>query len=63
MVFLPTARVQCPYCWQDIEVVVDTSVDNQEYTEDCEVCCRPMLLRVVLEEDGTPNVEARREND
>jgi len=34
--------IQCPYCGQSFEVVVDTSGGFQRFTTDCEVCCRPM---------------------
>ncbi|MEZ5345591.1 MAG: CPXCG motif-containing cysteine-rich protein [Pyrinomonadaceae bacterium] len=34
----------CPYCWQEISVILDLSVEEQAYIEDCEVCCRPMLI-------------------
>ena len=33
--------IQCPYCGQAMELVVDTSVAEQRFTTDCEVCCRP----------------------
>ncbi len=33
--------IQCPYCGQTFELVVDTSVASQRFTTDCEVCCRP----------------------
>jgi len=33
--------IQCPYCGQPMELVVDTSVAQQRFTTDCEVCCRP----------------------
>ena len=33
--------VQCPFCGQEFELVVDTSVASQRFTTDCEVCCRP----------------------
>lgn len=36
----------CPYCWQRISVVVDPSAEEQSYVEDCEVCCRPILIQV-----------------
>jgi len=35
---------QCPKCWQEISVLIDTSVNHDEYIEDCEVCCNPMLI-------------------
>ncbi len=40
---------QCPYCWQDISMLLDSSVSNQSYIEDCEVCCNPIQLRVVFQ--------------
>ena len=36
----------CPYCWETIVFVLDLSVDEQDYVEDCEVCCRPIRVRV-----------------
>lgn len=34
----------CPYCWQEISFVLDLSIDEQSYIEDCEVCCRPIQI-------------------
>ena len=33
---------QCPYCWENISMLLDASVSNQKYIEDCEVCCNPI---------------------
>ena len=33
--------VQCPFCGQGFELVIDTSVPTQRFTTDCEICCRP----------------------
>lgn len=41
----------CPYCWQEISVVLDLTIDEQSYVEDCEVCCRPITLRYTAEDD------------
>ena len=42
----------CPYCWQEISIVLDTSVRNQVYIEDCEVCCKPIEIRYsVIDEE------------
>ena len=35
---------QCPYCWESISMLLDTSVINQAYVEDCEVCCNPIQI-------------------
>jgi hypothetical protein len=32
--------IQCPYCWRIINVLIDCSIETQEYIEDCQVCCR-----------------------
>ncbi len=37
---------ECPYCWEPITVLVDTSVPDQEYVEDCEICCNPIAIHV-----------------
>lgn len=58
-----TAFVQCPYCGEEIEIVVDGSVDHQQYVEDCSVCCSPIVLTVVAEEGGVVSVDARSEDD
>lgn len=36
----------CPYCWQSISMLLDKSVSNQVYIEDCEVCCQPIEVLV-----------------
>lgn len=33
---------QCPYCWEEISMLLDVSVAKQTYVEDCEVCCNPI---------------------
>lgn len=35
---------QCPYCWEEISMLLDPSVTRQSYVEDCEVCCNPIQL-------------------
>ena len=39
-------RVQCPFCGQYFELVVDTSSPNERFATDCEVCCRPFDVAV-----------------
>ena len=34
-------RVQCPHCGQSFELVFDTTQGRQEFTTECEICCRP----------------------
>ncbi|MGH8238550.1 MAG: CPXCG motif-containing cysteine-rich protein, partial [Steroidobacteraceae bacterium] len=38
------AEVSCPYCGATIAILLDLSVDEQSYIEDCSVCCQPMTV-------------------
>ncbi|MDX1471508.1 MAG: CPXCG motif-containing cysteine-rich protein [Flavobacteriaceae bacterium] len=40
---------QCPYCWETISMLVDLSQKNQQYVEDCEVCCNPISISYLVE--------------
>lgn len=40
---------QCPYCWEQISMLIDTSQNNQNYIEDCETCCNPIQVSVVVQ--------------
>jgi hypothetical protein len=53
----------CPYCWREISMVLDTSVASQRYVEDCEVCCKPIDVRYVVEEEMLVEFEAGQLND
>jgi len=43
---LSTEKAYCPYCGERIEVLLDCSIDEQEYIEDCFVCCRPIVFSI-----------------
>jgi transcription elongation factor Elf1 len=40
---------QCPYCWEQISMLIDSSQSQQVYIEDCEICCNPIQLSVTIE--------------
>ncbi len=60
---LPTESIQCPYCGEPIEIVIDDSVEHQQYIEDCSVCCRPIGIEVSVDRDGQIVVSCRSENE
>jgi len=35
---------QCPYCWEEISMIIDKSIYKDSYIEDCEVCCNPIEI-------------------
>lgn len=41
---------QCPYCGEEISMLLETVYGNQTYIEDCQVCCRP--IQITYESDG-----------
>ncbi len=45
MLDVQEVEIQCPFCAEPITILIDTSVAKQEYVEDCEVCCRPMVIK------------------
>ena len=60
---LDSVLIQCPYGWETLDISVDPSVAEQEYVEDCQVCCQPIVLHVTFDDNLTPQVEARAENE
>ncbi len=58
-----TVTTGCPYCGETIEVVVDLSVPEQNYIEDCFVCCRPIDFVVNVDVQGDVTLMARHENE
>lgn len=41
---------QCPHCWEEISMILDASIRQQTYIEDCEVCCNPIEITPIFEE-------------
>jgi len=49
---IETITIQCPYCGESYETVVDLSAGSQRYVEDCAVCCRPIEVTLQVGDDG-----------
>ncbi len=47
-----SAFIICPYCGERFEALVDASAGDAEYIEDCQVCCRPITVRLSTGENG-----------
>lgn len=54
---------QCPYCFEQVSAILDPSASNQEYIEDCEVCCRPIEFKIVFVGAELVNAEVKRMDD
>jgi len=56
-------QIHCPYCGEPLAVLIDCSVDHQNYIEDCQVCCRPIVFDVRVDFDGSTNLRVSDENE
>ncbi|MDH0619649.1 CPXCG motif-containing cysteine-rich protein [Pseudomonas fulva] len=59
---LETEFYDCPYCGERVETCVDLSGGDQVYTEDCQVCCRPIVFVLQVHDDEWM-LDVRREDD
>ncbi|CAH0525883.1 CPXCG motif-containing cysteine-rich protein [Vibrio hippocampi] len=55
-------QIRCPYCGERFDTSIDCSVEQQEYIEDCYVCCRPILFQVSVYDDNL-TVTVKHENE
>jgi transcription elongation factor Elf1 len=49
----------CPYCGEEISMVLDVSVRRQTYVEDCEVCCKPIEISYTVQDDVLADFDAK----
>jgi len=55
------AAYLCESCGEEIVIPIDRSAgENQEYVEDCPVCCRPNVIHIEFD-DGEVRVWAEAE--
>ena len=38
----------CPCCWENQLKMIDPSVNEQNFIEDCEVCCNPLQFDIII---------------
>jgi DNA-directed RNA polymerase subunit RPC12/RpoP len=56
------ASYVCDTCGEEIVIPLDVSQGrDQQYVEDCPVCCAPNVIRVEFDEDGEARVWAEAE--
>lgn len=60
---LTEQSISCPSCGETISILIDDSLPEQQYIEDCQVCCRPIVFDITEDNDGDMVVSVRAEND
>ncbi|HEY3413456.1 MAG TPA: CPXCG motif-containing cysteine-rich protein [Armatimonadota bacterium] len=54
----------CAFCGEPNELFVDrTASKHQQFTEDCDVCCRPNLITVQIDPDEVLWIDAEQEDE
>ena len=51
--------VQCPFCGQDNQILVEGTFPSQRFITDCEVCCRPFEVLVECEAGEILSLDVR----
>ena len=59
---LDEVTIGCPYCGELVTVLIDCSVEEQTYIEDCEVCCQPMNIHMQTDNLGIGRLTVYTEN-
>lgn len=54
--------VTCPFCGERIVLLLDPSAGDQNYVEDCQVCCRPITVSFDVHDGECGNVQVSDEN-
>ena len=49
---------ECVHCGEEISMLLDSSVQQQKYIEDCEICCNPIELEVSFEDGALKGFSA-----
>ena len=57
---LQQVRIHCPYCGEPLDILLDPSEEGDAYIEDCQVCCRPIVMTPNIDGSG---VTAHHEDD
>lgn len=55
--------IECPYCGETLDVLVDDSSGEQSYYEDCSVCCAPILFLLTENEFGDIQIDVKRDDE
>ena len=61
---IESAVISCPYCGESFDITIDTSAGEQNYIEDCYVCCKPMTIVIHIDEQGEfSSIDVKHENE
>ncbi len=50
----------CPYCWQQISMLLDPDMSEESYIEDCQVCCNPIEIIFIMRDKKLISFQAKK---
>jgi endogenous inhibitor of DNA gyrase (YacG/DUF329 family) len=56
-------EVACPYCGEAGAVAARAEDGDEEFVQDCPVCCRPWRVRIRFRPDGSADVSVDAEGE
>ena len=60
---LQEAAISCPGCGESITLLIDLSVTDQQYIEDCQVCCQPMCVHARSDGEKLVAIDVSHQDD
>lgn len=51
--------MQCPYCWEFVTPPLEEDLEG-DLVWDCEICCRPWLIRITVDYEGQQSFTVER---
>ena len=48
----------CPYCWETISMILDPDMSEEDFVEDCQVCCNPIEISFIMIEGNLRSFQA-----
>ena len=55
------AQINCPFCWEPLNILLDLSIPEQDYIEDCQVCCQPIRIHYTSADGVLFSLEAEQD--
>jgi len=63
MLLQESVEAYCPSCGEPIQLLIDCSIPEQQYIEDCQVCCRPIQITARVDAAGIPAISVKNDSE
>ena len=56
-------EIFCPYCGEPSTISVGVAEEDDDFVQDCPVCCRPWKVRIRIRRDGSADITVAAEGE